>query len=287
METRVTFARSPITLGLDKWLISCAFLPFHHQIPQQHPRIRRSPPPSTMPSDRCQNDACPHEATTTNLQKCTRCKVRTYCSRSCQRVDWRSHKPQCNPPVPLPPMINMNETPLDPTNPHHHLEAFRQAFLPFTDIRQFVSALYDKATALKGRGFLLFEIPNIATLAAMTNLLLKQPPVETHYINMGSLVFVRRLRDVEEYHQLIGKGYFQPCENRADRLNWAMGDHVLNHADGDAVMVVTGGYGGRDSSIQSFSSPEGEGRTPCDRKWKINFLPGWCWSKTRIFPCLQ
>ena len=32
-----------------------------------------------------------------NLQLCTRCKSELYCSRACQRQDWRRHKPECLP----------------------------------------------------------------------------------------------------------------------------------------------------------------------------------------------
>ena len=36
---------------------------------------------------------------TTNLLTCTKCKSERYCSKACQRQDWRRHKPYCRPIV--------------------------------------------------------------------------------------------------------------------------------------------------------------------------------------------
>ena len=36
-----------------------------------------------------------HESGDVKLQKCARCKTALYCSASCQRSDWRTHKLQC------------------------------------------------------------------------------------------------------------------------------------------------------------------------------------------------
>ncbi|KAI0029521.1 hypothetical protein K488DRAFT_32981, partial [Vararia minispora EC-137] len=32
-----------------------------------------------------------------NLKTCSRCRVATYCSASCQKANWKSHKPDCHP----------------------------------------------------------------------------------------------------------------------------------------------------------------------------------------------
>ncbi|PSN75116.1 hypothetical protein BS50DRAFT_628341 [Corynespora cassiicola Philippines] len=41
--------------------------------------------------------ACDVCATSGGLSRCSRCKSRYYCSRSCQKLDWKSHKLDCGP----------------------------------------------------------------------------------------------------------------------------------------------------------------------------------------------
>ena len=42
---------------------------------------------------KCQNIFCP--GTENELQRCSRCLARSYCSRECQKADWRTHKAFC------------------------------------------------------------------------------------------------------------------------------------------------------------------------------------------------
>lgn len=43
-------------------------------------------------SNRCANDLCRN---VDGLKKCKKCRVFSYCSIECQRVDWKMHKPIC------------------------------------------------------------------------------------------------------------------------------------------------------------------------------------------------
>lgn len=42
--------------------------------------------------NRCANDLCTN---TENLKQCKQCKIFTYCSFECQKVDWKTHKTKC------------------------------------------------------------------------------------------------------------------------------------------------------------------------------------------------
>ena len=57
-------------------------------------------PRPAMESARC--SACglgPLCADGAELKKCSRCETRMYCSRKCQKKDWRFHKPSCTRPL--------------------------------------------------------------------------------------------------------------------------------------------------------------------------------------------
>jgi hypothetical protein len=42
--------------------------------------------------NRCANDGC---SNVRNLKRCKKCKIFTYCSVQCQKIDWSNHKPMC------------------------------------------------------------------------------------------------------------------------------------------------------------------------------------------------
>lgn len=47
---------------------------------------------STIPiTQSCEVITCPN----TGILRCTRCKLITYCSRECQKLDWKKHRPTC------------------------------------------------------------------------------------------------------------------------------------------------------------------------------------------------
>jgi hypothetical protein len=51
---------------------------------------------------RCQRDGCEHERTPESespLSACGGCQAARYCSRKCQKLAWRVHKPSCDKPV--------------------------------------------------------------------------------------------------------------------------------------------------------------------------------------------
>jgi hypothetical protein len=41
---------------------------------------------------------CAVELPSDDAKCCSRCEVAVYCSRACQKVDWKEHKKQCSPP---------------------------------------------------------------------------------------------------------------------------------------------------------------------------------------------
>jgi hypothetical protein len=47
--------------------------------------------------------ACASCESTQNLKQCARCKTVSYCSTTCQRAHWQSHKPSCHFRVVQPP----------------------------------------------------------------------------------------------------------------------------------------------------------------------------------------
>lgn len=48
-------------------------------------------------------NACASCASTESLKQCARCKTIAYCSTTCQRAHWQTHKPSCHFQVVLPP----------------------------------------------------------------------------------------------------------------------------------------------------------------------------------------
>jgi hypothetical protein len=47
----------------------------------------------------CGNDACPHAGRLlAQVKACARCRLMAYCSKECQRKDWKRHKLECKPP---------------------------------------------------------------------------------------------------------------------------------------------------------------------------------------------
>jgi hypothetical protein len=43
----------------------------------------------------CANASCVAIISTVDVQRCSKCKLVTYCGRSCQKLDWKMHKPNC------------------------------------------------------------------------------------------------------------------------------------------------------------------------------------------------
>ena len=41
------------------------------------------------------DETCAADGTTCNLRKCAKCLEVRYCSRECQKSDWKSHRPFC------------------------------------------------------------------------------------------------------------------------------------------------------------------------------------------------
>ena len=61
--------------------------------------IGKLPPPPTSKTDNSKCDYCTNKCQT--LLRCTRCRQAHYCSKTCQRSDWKVHKRVCTP-VPHP-----------------------------------------------------------------------------------------------------------------------------------------------------------------------------------------
>jgi MYND finger len=58
---------------------------------------------------RCANDGCNKDSTS----RCAACNAVWYCSKDCQKRDWRHHKPSCNPTTPAP-IASQNSDPTEP-----------------------------------------------------------------------------------------------------------------------------------------------------------------------------
>ena len=52
--------------------------------------------PRTSQQQKCGATA----ATNTNMKKCSICQIVFYCSKECQKADWRRHKVDCRDPRP-------------------------------------------------------------------------------------------------------------------------------------------------------------------------------------------
>jgi hypothetical protein len=53
--------------------------------------------------------ACASCESTQNLKQCARCTTVSYCSTTCQRAHWQSHKPSCHFRVVQPPVAQYTD----------------------------------------------------------------------------------------------------------------------------------------------------------------------------------
>lgn len=57
---------------------------------------------SSVPSN-CSNCSKPQAELPEPLKRCAKCQTALYCSRECQKANWKSHKPTCHLPGSAPP----------------------------------------------------------------------------------------------------------------------------------------------------------------------------------------
>ncbi|KAJ7884163.1 hypothetical protein B0H14DRAFT_3857189 [Mycena olivaceomarginata] len=60
--------------------------------------------PSEWTTHMCDRRDCNNHE---NLTKCSQCKSALYCSKECQKTDWKNHKPYCQMVVRYPPKVDL------------------------------------------------------------------------------------------------------------------------------------------------------------------------------------
>ena len=73
-----------------------------YQVTDEEPVLAQNPTPANL-CNVCEKDAAKH---------CAKCKIVWYCSRECQRANWKQHKEHCQTPTGQGKIEVKNEEPV-------------------------------------------------------------------------------------------------------------------------------------------------------------------------------